>query len=116
MQLTGVSILVDSRVTCSSPKSVVVKLINAAHTATSYHPGEVFACVISIGLQTLAERVNPQCRLRAERSSAFVNSKRNAENTRCPSTLLSLNPLRRFIWSAGVRFSQRSVDHPNCRA
>ena len=59
--------------------------------------GKVFARVILIRLQKLAERIHPesQCGFRAERStitwsSPFDSYKRNAENSICPCTSLSL--------------------------
>ena len=62
-------------------------------------------------LQKLAERIYPesQCGFRTERSTM---------DSRCPCTSLSLISQRHLIWSeemAYLRFSQRSVAHPNCR-
>ena len=52
-------------------------------------------------------------------SSLFVNSRRSAENNRCPCISLSLTSQRRLISSAETvssRFLQRSPAHQNCRA
>ena len=52
-------------------------------------------------------------------TSPFDSYKRSAENSICPCTSLSLISQRHLIWSAEtayLRFSQRSVAHPNCRA
>ena len=88
--------------------------------------GKVFAKVILIRLQKLSERVYPesQCGFRAGRSTIdmifpFANSRRSAENNRCPCISLSLTSQRHLILSAEAvssRSFQRLIAHQNCRA
>ena len=88
--------------------------------------GKVFARVILIRLQKLAERIYPesQCGFRAERSTIDMVFSLRQLQEKCreqqmPLYTLSLISQRHLIWSAEMaylRFSQRSVAHPNCRA
>ena len=70
--------------------------------------GKVFARVILIRLQKLAVRIYPesQCGFRAERSTIDMIFSLRQLQEKC----------RESAEMASLRFSQRSVAHPNCRA
>ena len=85
--------------------------------------GKVFAKVILIRLQKLAERVYPESQsgFRAGRSTIDMvfSLCQLQEKCRCPCILLSLTSQRRLILSAETvssRSSQRLAAHQNCRA
>ena len=88
--------------------------------------GKVFARIILIHLQNLAERIYPesQCGFRAERSTIIdmvfslrqLQEKRREQHMPLYIAFIDLNKAFDLVSRDGRWFSQRSVVHPNCRA
>ena len=80
--------------------------------------GKVFARVILIRLQKLAERIYPesQCGFRAERSTIDMVFSLRQLQEKCREQQMPLYIAFIDLAKSYLRFSQRSVAHPNCRA